>query len=322
MKPIILGTLAAFFFAFTFIFNQSMEINGGSWVWSASLRYFFMLPFLFIIVLVRGNLKEVWIELKHKPLAWIGWSTIGFGIFYSFICFASSFGPGWLVAGTWQLTIISGTLLTPLFYDTNITSEKIQYVRKRIPIKSLSFSILIVMGVFVMQVEFATKFSILDAALCFLPILVASFAYPLGNRKMMELCHGKLDVFQRVLGMTIASLPFWFILSIYGVVSNSLPSSIQVTQSIIVALFSGVFATVLFFAATDLVKDDMQRLGAVEATQSFEVLFALIGEMIFLSAAVPSTMSLFGMTLVVFGMFLHSIYSNKTVSIIKARKAI
>lgn len=84
----------------------------------------------------------------------------------------------------------------------------------------------------------------------------------------------------------------------------------QVYQSGLVALFSGVFATVLFFAATDLVQGNMQKLGAVEATQSFEVLFAMIGEVIILSAPLPSATATVGISLVILGMALHSYVSN------------
>ncbi len=311
MRPILLGVASAFFFAFTFVLNKAMEMNGGSWVWSASLRYFFMVPFLVVIVLFRGNLKPILLELRDNAFKWILWSSVGFGIFYSFICFASAYGPGWLVAGTWQLTIISGTLLAPLFMEKVATKDgKIIYARKKIPLNSLSFSFLIIIGIAFMQIEFAISLSPSQALLCLIPILIASFAYPLGNRKMMEVSSGRFDVFQRVLGMTIASLPFWIILSVYGWMTAGAPSAMQVYQSGIVAVFSGVVATILFFAATDLAKDNMQKLGAVEATQSFEVLFALIGEMVFLSAGLPSTVSLLGIGIVIIGMVLHSIFSR------------
>ena len=39
MKRILgLGILSSFFFAFTFILNRSMNLSGGYWIWSASLR--------------------------------------------------------------------------------------------------------------------------------------------------------------------------------------------------------------------------------------------------------------------------------------------
>ena len=50
----------------------------------------------------------------------------------------------------------------------------------------------------------------------------------------------------------------------------------------------------------------MAKLAAVEATQSIEVLFALIGEIFFLSAPIPTPISLLGMALVIGGMVLHS----------------
>jgi drug/metabolite transporter (DMT)-like permease len=317
MRAIILGVLAAFFFAFTFVLNQAMEMNGGSWIWSASLRYFFMLPLLLVMVLFRKNLAFVWQELKANPIPWILWSSVGFGIFYAFICFAAAYGPGWLVAATWQLTIISGTLLAPFFYE-KVDGQKI---RKKIPFNSLTFSLLIVFGVLLMQAEYAKEISIQSTLLCFIPIVIASFAYPMGNRKMMEIVDGRLDAYQRVLGMTIASLPFWIILSIYGIYTVGLPSREQVVQSSVVAVFSGVFATILFFAATDLVRNDMQKLGAVEATQSFEVLFALLGEMLFLSASLPSFLSLIGMCCIIIGMVLHSVFSKRPLVIKKSISA-
>src|SRR5699024_5438438 len=59
MKAILIGILAALFFSVTFILNRSMELEGGSWVWSASFRFMFMLPILFIIVGFKRNVKPV-----------------------------------------------------------------------------------------------------------------------------------------------------------------------------------------------------------------------------------------------------------------------
>ena len=55
----------------------------------------------------------------------------------------------------------------------------------------------------------------------------------------------------------------------------------------------------------------MQKLGNVEATQSMEVLFALMGELLLLKAAFPSVISWTGMVLVMTGMVLHSYVSHK-----------
>jgi uncharacterized membrane protein len=298
MKAIAVGILASFFFAFTFVLNRSMDLEGGSWIWSASLRYYFMVPMLLLIVMYRGNLKQLFQYMKNNPKEWLLWSIVGFGLFYAPLSFAGAFGPGWLVASTWQMTIVAGILLTPLFATNSL--------HKKLPIKELVMSGIILFGVVLMQVEHASSLGIRETVLCVVPVLIAAFAYPLGNRKMMQVCKGELDVFQRVLGMTLASLPFWLLLSGYEVSTSGLPSSNQVFQCFIVAISSGLIATVLFFYATDLVKDDPQKLATVEATQSGEVLFALVGELIWLSAPIPSTLSWIGMSLVIVGMILHS----------------
>lgn len=321
MRPIFLGVLAAFFFAFTFILNRSMALSGGSWIWSASLRYFFMVPFLLAIVMSRRNLKPLLLEMKRNPASWLVWSIIGFGLFYAPLSFSAAYGPGWLVAGTWQITIISGSLLAPLFFEIKQTGNHVEKTRGKIPLIGLAMSMIILLGVAFMQMDQANELSTKELVLGVLPVIVASFAYPLGNRKMMEVCEGRLDAYQRVFGMTLASLPFWLLLSIYGVSTVGLPSNGQIAQSLLVAIFSGVIATVLFFQATDLVKGNMKKLAAVEATQSIEVLYAVAGELLLLAAPLPSLLSWLGMGLVMVGMVLHSYVSHREKPTKNASKA-
>ncbi|MBM7610648.1 drug/metabolite transporter (DMT)-like permease [Lysinibacillus composti] len=305
MKEIALGILAALFFAVTFILNHSMELEGGSWLWSSSLRYFFMLPFLLVIVLYRRGMNLLTKEMKAQPTKWLLWSFVGFVLFYAPLTFAAAFGPGWLVSGTWQFTIVAGVLLAPLFI-TMIGGERI---RQRIPIVSLLISSVILIGIILIQIPQAQSVSFNSLLLGILPVVVAAFAYPLGNRKMMEVCDGRLDTYQRVLGMTIASMPTWIILAIYALFTVGLPSPSQVFQSLIVGISSGVIATVLFFIATDRVRDDQGKLAAVEATQSTEVIFVIIGEMVLLSLPLPDPIALCGLGVIIIGMLLHSYHT-------------
>lgn len=288
-----------------------MALTGGSWVWSAALRYLFMVPFLLCIVLVRKSLQPLLTEMRKNRLKWLVWSTVGFGLFYAPLCFAAAYSPGWLIAGTWQVTIISGSLLAPLFFEKVFTQAGPVRRRSKVPVKSLVMSLIILLGILLMQIPHAKHLSVGHLLFGIIPVLIASFAYPLGNRKMMELCEGRLDSFQRVLGMTLASLPFWGLLSLYGIFTVGLPSKGQDVQSLLVALCSGVVATVLFFKATDMVHGNMRRLASIEATQSMEVLFALIGGLLFLSTPVPPFMAWCGIVIVMFGMTLHSYASNK-----------
>ncbi len=321
MKPIILGIVSALFFAVTFVVNALMDAQGGHWIWSASLRYLFMIPFLVLIVLLRGNLTALLAEMAKNKKQWLLWSFVGFGLFYAPLCFAAAYSPGWLIAGTWQITIIAGTLLAPFFFIKIHTKEQVLIRRQQIPIRGLLFSTIILAGIALIQLDHLTNVSIQTVLLGLLPVLIAAFAYPLGNRKMMEICQGRLDAYQRVLGMTLASLPLWILLSIIGLGTTGAPSAPQMYQTLFVALSSGVIATVLFFMATDMVRNNMNKLAAVEATQSMEVIFALIGEMLLLSIAFPSPLALVGLIVVMLGMGIHS-FASKNESPRKKEKSV
>ena len=304
MKEIAIGILAAFFFGFTFIFNHSMELEGGSWLWSASLRYFFMLPFLAAIVWMRGGFRSLTEEVRRAPSSWLGWSFVGFVLFYAPLTFAAAFGPGWLVSATWQFTIVAGVLLAPFFLT-------IDGRRHRIPLVSLAISGVILAGIILIQVPQAGTAPMRTILLGALPVVLAAFAYPLGNRKMMEVCDGRLDTFQRVLGMTIASMPAWIVMAIWALATVGPPTGSQVFQCLLVAVSSGVIATTLFFIATDRARGNQGRLAAVEATQSTEVLFVMAGEMLLLGVALPSSIALAGVGVIIAGMLLHSYHTMR-----------
>lgn len=294
-----LGILSALFFAVTFVLNRLISIEGGYWIWSASLRFFWMLPLLFMLVVFNNDLKPLLSEMKKKPWHWILWSTVGFGVFYAPLTFAANFGPSWLVASTWQITIVAGMLISPIINRRSF--------KDAIPLQTLVFSLIIVSGVLMMQINQSKLISGNELLMGVVPVLIAAFAYPLGNRKMMQVTGGNLNATQRTLGMTIASMPFWVLLSVYGVSINRLPNESQFYQTLIVAICSGVVATVLFFKATDRVHKDEKTLASVEATQSTEVLFALVGELVILKVHLPDTYSTLGIVLVITGMILHSL---------------
>lgn len=305
MTEIVIGLLAALFFAVTFILNHAMELDGGSWLWSASLRYFFMLPFLLLIVTLQRNVTPMIAEMKKAPGTWLLWSFVGFVLFYAPLTFAAAYGPGWLVSGTWQLTIVAGVLLAPFFF-IHTAGQK---VRQTIPVASLGISCIILVGILFIQLPSIASVGFNDVMLGLIPVIIAAFAYPLGNRKMMDACDGRLDTFSRVLGMTIASMPVWIMMAMYALMTVGLPSMSQVINSLIVALSSGIVATVLFFIATDRVRNDQRKLAAVEATQSAEIVFVIIGEMMLLNVALPSTMALVGISIIIVGMFIHSYHT-------------
>ena len=295
-KGLLLGLLASFFFAFTFLLNRSMHLSGGSWVWSASLRYLFTFPMFALLVWRTSGFSRVHSAIRQSPIRWLLWSTVGFGLFYAPISFAGDHGESWLIAASWQVTIVMGLLLSPLF-------------QKKIAVKNLGAAAIILLGVFLLQLQNILSAQLTSIAQTLLPILVAAVAYPLGNRKMMALCPAELTTIERVYGMTLCSLPFWVLLALYGLFTRGLPSASQAIQSLGVAVLSGVIATLLFFRATDLVKQSQRQLAVVESTQSFEVLFTLIGGVLLLHDALPDTFGWVGVGLIVLGMVLSSLAS-------------
>ena len=108
-------------------------------MWAASLRYLFTFPILWLMLAGKSQTGKVWSAVKEAPVPWLVWSTVGFGLFYAPLTFGSVLGESWLAAATWQLTIVAGVLLTPLF-------------GKRIPVRNLGWSFLVLAGVFMMQV--------------------------------------------------------------------------------------------------------------------------------------------------------------------------
>ncbi len=68
-----------------------------------------------------------------------------------------------------------------------------------------------------------------------------------------------------------------------------------------VALFTGVIATVVFFHATGLVRNQPAALGAVEAMQAAELLFTSALGVLFLGEAIPRGWAALGALLVIAG---------------------
>ena len=196
--------------------------------------------------------------------------------------------------------------MSPLFYTTVETSNGISKVRNKIPKNFLLISSIMLLGIFLMHFSEIKSQANLASILGIIPVIIAAFAYPLGNRKMIEVCENKFTTFQRVFGMTLCSMPFWIIISASGLLSVGLPSKGQVLQSLIVAIFSGVIATILFFKATDIVSKNSNQLAVIESIQSGEVVFTVLGGIIFFNDTLPSTISLIGLILVVLGMILNS----------------
>ncbi|HEX7770151.1 MAG TPA: multidrug resistance efflux transporter family protein, partial [Dokdonella sp.] len=279
----------------TYVLNRAIATSGGHWAWSATLRYFLTLPMLACVLPWRGGFGDVWRALRAHPRVWLAWSGIGFTLFCVCLTWAAAYAPAWLVAGTFQLTVIAGMLLAPLIYDD---------ARARLPRGALALGVVIVAGVAAMQLGHFHGTLDRDAWLALASVTVSAFLYPLGNRKILlhlERTGESLNATQRVFGMTLASQPFWIVVALYAGGVAGVPPWTQVALAAGVALFAGTIATILFFHATAMVQDDASALGAVEAMQAAEILFSTLLGVALLGEAAPRGIALGGALIVALG---------------------
>lgn len=295
VAAVLIALASALFFTATYVLNRAIATSGGHWAWSATLRYFLTLPMLACVLPWRGGFGGVWRAMRAHPGAWLVWSGVGFTLFCVCLTWAAAYAPAWLVAGTFQLTVIAGMLLAPLIYDD---------ARARLPRGALALGVLIVAGIAAMQLGHFNGRLDRDAWLALASVSISAFLYPLGNRKILlhlERTGEALNATQRVFGMTLASQPFWIVVAIYAGSAAGVPPWSQVALAAGVALFAGTIATILFFHATALVQDDASALGAVEAMQAAEILFSTLLGVVLLGEEAPHGIALGGALVVALG---------------------
>ena len=297
---IAIGLLAGLFFSSTFILNRIMSLEGGHWLWSASLRYAYMITFLLALAALFQGLSTLARLLRlfwANGWFWIIAGGIGFGGFYALICFSANHAPGWVIAATWQLTIIASLVVLMGF-------------GRRFPKKIWIFSIIVFAGVLLVNTSQGKSVGFGELLMGGLPVLVAAFCYPIGNQLVWEARNGNRALptidhpllknpFNKVLLMSLGSVPFWLVLLVW--LQPPPPSSGQLINTALVALFSGIIATSLFLLARSKAQKPSQ-LAAVDATQSSEVVFAMAAECLILKAPLPELKAIIGMALVFVGL--------------------
>ena len=377
LKLILLGLLSGAFFSSTFVLNELMSAAGGHWFWSASLRYVFMWLILTAIIVMQhgfGRIRELFAIFRQHWGFWCTTGSIGFGVFYTGICYAADHAAGWVVAATFMFTVVASLLVLLVF-------------GQRFDKKFIAYALLVFFGVVLVNIsEGIHAASVLGAdavpmkdMLLYgaLPALVAAFSYPIGNQLVWQVSYNaklknaeSLDptqatyqatdqitetdlpplsaidthyladsisiahatdavlaeptpsvlqgliakipaiqttllknAFNKVWLMTLGTVPFWLVLGL--IVHPELPETKQVFNTLLVALLAGVAATSIFLYAREKAESSSEVAG-VDATQASEVIFALIGGMLLLNNTLPSTMGLFGISLIIIGLILFA----------------
>lgn len=189
IKLILLGLLAGALFSSTFVLNELMSDAGGHWFWSASLRYAFMWLLLSLIITMQhgfGRLKELTTLFCQHWQFWCVTGSIGFGIFYTGICYAADHVAGWVVAATFMFTVVTSLLVLLAF-------------GQRFDKKFIAYAILVFIGVVLVNVSEGLRASAIQAVastsmndmllLGALPALLAAFCYPIGNQLVWQVSY-------------------------------------------------------------------------------------------------------------------------------------
>lgn len=302
---IALGLASALFFSATYVLNRAAADAEGDWLWTACLRYLITLPLMLPLMAWQGGVAPVWASLRRRPGPWLLWSGIGFGLFYVCLAWAASTGPSWLIAGSFQLTVVAGMLCAPLLYRDS---------RARVPRAVFAVALAMIGGVLLMQFDAAGGALRLADWIALGVVGVAAFAYPLGNRGLLlhlEKTGERLNATQRVFGMTLASQPLWFATAAIAFARSGAPPAEQVWLAGGVALFAGIIATVLFFEATGRVQDQPGALGAVEAMQAAEIVFASVLGALLFAEALPGATAWTGAAIVMAGIVMLGLLAGR-----------
>ena len=309
MKAVALALCSALFFTLTYVLNRAVVSGGGHWQWAVIMRYLITLPLLAMVLPMQGGLGALPRELRGHPRYWLFWSGIGFVLFGIPLTWAASSGPAWLIAGSFQSTVLAGPLLAPLIYRDE---------RRRLALPSLAIGVLILAGVLLLQWGHAHGALDTGAWLAVAAVLLAAFAYPLGNRMILlhlERTGTRIGAVQRVFGMTLCSWPLWLLFAAVTWWRIGPPTLEECLLAGGVALSSGVIATVMFFHATDMVGRQPTALAGVEAMQAAELLFATVIGALFLHEAMPGGMALLGAVGIVAGIALFAWISARDTSV-------
>lgn len=296
---------ATFFFAFTFVFNRDLVASGGHWEWAIILRYLITFPLLALALPWKGGLGELPAELRAHPGPWMLWSCVAFALFGIPLTWAASSGPSWLVAGSFQTTVLAGPLMAPFIYR----DERARWSRG-----TLAIGALILAGVFALQWGHAGGRLSASDWIAAGAVIFAAFVYPLGNRMLLlhlETSPHRLGAVQRVFGMTLCTLPVWIVFAAITWIWIGPPTLREILLGGGVALFSGTIATVLFYAATDRVHTQPAALAAVEAMQSAELLFTTLLGVLLIGEAWPRGWSALGVAAIVAGIALSGWFSGR-----------
>ncbi|UFA49976.1 multidrug resistance efflux transporter family protein [Deinococcus radiophilus] len=123
-----------------------------------------------------GRLRELWALFWRQPGFWTLAGSVGFRAFYALVCFSAAYASGWVVAATFQFTVVASLLVLALF-------------GQRFPRRVMLYAVLVFAGVCLVnfsELHGRPSVGISDLLLGAVPALIAAFCYPLGNQLVWQ----------------------------------------------------------------------------------------------------------------------------------------
>jgi drug/metabolite transporter (DMT)-like permease len=306
LPAVALGLIGAAFFSGTFIVNRAIGLAGGHWIWTAALRYAWVLALLLPWFLARRVLGQVLGEFRQHWPFWVVAGTVGYGVFYSGLAYASTQAPGWIVATTMQVTILATPLVLRAF-------------GARVRPGGVALLAVTFLGIVLVNLDRGGDATMAEM-LGVLPVVIAAVAYPTGNQLVQEGRNGgrgwipaltapvTANAAARVLLLTLGSVPYWLALLLLP--HPALPTGQQVYGTLIVALSATVIGTTIFLHARQSVGRNPEAIAKVDATQAGYTIFTLSGEVLILGALWPSALGWAGLALVLAGLVAYTVFSR------------
>ncbi|MFH1207323.1 MAG: multidrug resistance efflux transporter family protein [Patescibacteria group bacterium] len=312
-RLIIRGLLASLCLSCGWFGSRLVGVSGGYWGWTALLLNAFAAFALFLWLFFRDPwmLTDSFKVFRRHWVFWVITGSIATALLELPLSYAMVHAPAWVVTATFELTILVTPLITfPMF-------------GRRIPMRGVGYSLLIVLGVFLVQWEQSTAVTFADFLAGILPPLFAAIAYSIGDQLQYEIQRRGAVMFKRfeipfipddvisrpsaiVFLVLLGGLPLQAVF--VTLTAPGLPSGSQLLTTLIVGVISIGIGQTIFIGARQ--KATGIQIAGIDATIAGDVIFTAALEIILIHAQLPKLAGVIGIILIVFGIALYSFHKE------------
>ena len=306
-RTILFGLIAVLCGASIYIVNRNLAAQGGHPLWTAALRYGYMVVMLALVITWwHGSVAFVGL-LRCFAKHWVFFlftGVIGSGTYYACLVFAALYAPAWVTAAAYQVGIVCSPIVLICF--------------GRHPGRStIIFVVVVACGGLLVnfeQMSHGEAVNMHRALIGMVLAFCACAAAHLGMQLMYEAVHGGPTWVPHVQNTTLefapaqvflnslGTLPLWAIC--LAIVRPGLPTKGQWGQAAISPFIGGVLGAWFFVHARTQARRP-QLIAALDATPAASAVFTLILEALVLKPRMPGWLGVCGLLLMVVAFFVH-----------------